>query len=165
MNGDSQAMELERPSADSSKQPSAEEANSMHACCEVCEQGGHKKEDCPLVLAAQESDTRPEAEEADWQVVAGKASDAQAKSKTSKAGKGARRGKGKKDKKGIKEQGKEEKTGNAKMVITVHRDASSGRVPVKRPLGSRDGSSSSQPQSTPAVFASSLTGMSLSTPQ
>ena len=120
MNGDSQAMEQEGMSADSSMQPSAEEGNRGHACCEVSEQGGHNTEDCPLVLAAQECDTVPEAEEADWQVVAGKASKAQANSnKSSKAGKGTKRGSGKKDNKGIKEQGKEEKTDDAETVVLL----------------------------------------------
>ena len=94
VNGDSQAMEQEGMSADRSMQPSAEQGNREHACCEACEQCGHNKEDCPLVLAAQECDIVPEAEEADWQIMAGKASKAQAN--YNKAGKGIKRGSGNK---------------------------------------------------------------------
>ena len=157
MDSDSQALEQEGRPSNSSKQPwvegaevsVAEQGSSEQACCELCEQGGHGKEDCPLVAAAQESYPTPEAKEADWQVVAGKAGKAQAegksKKKSSKAGKGAKGGYGNN---GAKEQGKEEKSGDAKKVITVHRDGSKGWVPAKRPLGSTDGSGSNQLGST-----------------
>ena len=73
MDSDSQAHQQEGRPSDSSKQPSVEEAevsvaeqgSSEQACCELCEQGGHGKEDCPLVPAAQESDPTPEANEAE----------------------------------------------------------------------------------------------------
>ena len=122
------------------------------ACCELCEQGGHSKEDCPLVAAAQESDPTPEAKEAGWQTVAGKAGKALAESKgtnkSSKAGKSAKGRYGYKNDNGAKEQRKQEKSGDAKKVITVHRDCSNGWVPAKRPLGSTDGSGSNQLGST-----------------
>lgn len=168
MENDSQAMKQEGLPAHESKQPSMEEADmsvaeqgsSEQACCELCEQGVHNKEDCPLVVAAQECDPTPEGEEAEeteWQVVAGKASKAQAKGnkgakggngkKGNKAGKGTKGGNGKKDNKESKELGKAEKVGDATTVITLHRDGSSGWVPVKTPLGSRDGSGSNKPGS------------------
>ena len=106
-----------QPSGEKAEVSVAEQGSSEHACCELCEQAGHNKEDCPLVVAAQESEASPEA---DWQVVAGKTSEAQAKGK--KAGKGA---KGNKVGKGSKDQGKE-KRGGATMVITAHRDGSNG---------------------------------------
>ena len=62
MDSGSHAMQQEGEKAEARV---AEQGSSEHACCELCEQAGHNKEDCPLVVAAQESEASPEAEEAD----------------------------------------------------------------------------------------------------
>ena len=113
----------------------AEEGSSAEqARCELCERSYHSSEECPLVVAAQQADPEQEAEEAGWQVVptAARSSKDQAD--------------GEKGHKGGKEQGKIEKTGNAALVLTVHRDGANGWV--KRESGGSGGSGSKQLGST-----------------
>ena len=123
----------------------AEQDSSEQACCELCEGGVHSKEDCPLVVAAQECTcaATPEAEGADWQVVPGKASKTQAKG--NKRGKGTKGGKGSKANKG---KGHEKKSGHATKVVLAHKDGLNGWVPVKEASGKKNGSGSKQPEFT-----------------
>lgn len=123
----------------------AEQGSSEQAGCELCEEGVHSKEDCPLVVAAQESTcaATPEAEGADWQVVAAKASRAQTNG--NKRGKGTKGGNGSKAHKG---KGCDKKSGHATKVVLAHKDGPNGWVPVKEASGNRNGSGSKQPEFT-----------------
>ena len=127
----------------------AEQGSSEQACCELCEGGVHSKEDCPLVVAAQDCPcaATPEAEGADWQVVSGKASKAQAKGNKKRA-KGTKGANGSKANKGPNEQGSQRKSGHATKVVLAHRDGPNGWVPVKEASGNRNGSGSKQPEFT-----------------
>lgn len=131
----------EQPCVKGAEVGEAEQGSSEQACCELCGGGVHSKEDCPLVVAAQECAATPEAEGADWQVVPGKASKAQAKG--NKRGKGTKGANGSKANKG---KGGDKKCGHATKVVLAHKDGPNGWVPVKEASGNRNGSGSKQPE-------------------